>query len=310
MRDKKKKPPKTLPQAEIKAGFKNATIDLEIEQIALVKTIPPSVRKGRKYLQILASIRSIGVIEPPVIIPDAKSKNRYILLDGHLRLEALKDLGEKNVTCLISTDDEAFTYNKYINRLSTVQEHKMILRAIERGVSEKKIAEALDLDVQSIIIKRDLLNGICSEAADLLKDKIVPTATFHILKRMKDLRQIEAVTLMNDAKTYSKFYARALLAATPKDQLVNPEKPKNIKGLDAEQMARMESEMECLQREYKLIEETFGIDVLNLTLVKKWLLGLLKNPKVVKYLTHHHSEFLDQFQKIAELKSLSPSEAT
>jgi ParB-like chromosome segregation protein Spo0J len=310
MRDKKKKPPKTLPQAEIKAGFKNATIDLEIEQIALVKTIPPSVRKGRKYLQILASIRSVGVIEPPVVMQDAKSKNRYILLDGHLRLEALKDLGEKNVTCLVSTDDEAFTYNKYINRLSTVQEHKMILRAIERGVSEKKIAEALDLDVKSIIAKRDLLNGICSEAADMLKDKIVPTATFQILKRMKDLRQIEAATLMNDAKTYSKFYARALLAATPKDQLVNPEKPKNIKGLDAEQMARMESEMECLQREYRLIEETFGIDVLNLTLVKKWLAGLLKNPKVVKYLTHNHSEFLDQFQKIAELKSLSPSEAT
>ena len=310
MRDKRKQPPRTLPQAEIKAGFKDATIDLEIEQIALVKTIPPSVRKGRKYLQILASIRSVGVIEPPVVMQDAKSKNRYILLDGHLRLEALKDLGEKNVTCLISTDDEAFTYNKYINRLSIVQEHKMILRAIERGVSEKKIAEALDLDVKSIIAKRDLLNGICSEAADMLKDKIVPTATFQILKRMKDLRQIEAATLMDDAKTYSKFYARALLAATPKDQLVNPEKPKNIKGLDAEQMARMESEMECLQREYRLIEETFGIDVLNLTLVKKWLGGLLKNPKVIKYLTHNHSEFLDQFQKIAELKSLSPSEAT
>ena len=100
--------PKTLPQAEIKAGFENATIDLEIEQIALVKTISPSVRKGRKYLQILASIRSVGIIEPPVVMQDAKSKNRYILLDGHLRLEALKELGEKDVACLISTDDEAF----------------------------------------------------------------------------------------------------------------------------------------------------------------------------------------------------------
>lgn len=310
MGSKKEPQPETLPQAEIKASFKNATVDLEIEQIALVKTIPPSVRKGRKYLQILASIRSVGIIEPPVVMQDAKSKNRYILLDGHLRLEALKELGEKNVACLVSTDDEAFTYNKYINRLSTVQEHKMILRAIERGVSEEKIAAALNLDIKSIIAKRNLLNGICPEAADLLKDKIVPTATFQILKRMKDLRQIEAADLMNDAKTYSKFYARAILAATPKDQLVNPEKPKNIKGLNAEQMARMESEMECLQREYRLIEETFGIDVLNLTLVKKWLAGLLKNPKVVKFLTNNHAEFLDQFQKIAELKSLNPSEAT
>ena len=34
---------------------------------------------------------------------------------------------------------------------------------------------------------------------------------------------------------------------------------------DDEQMARMESEMESLQREYRLIEENYGRDVLNLT---------------------------------------------
>jgi len=31
---------------------------------------------------------------------------------------------------LISTDDEAFTYNKRISRLSAVQEHRMIAKAI------------------------------------------------------------------------------------------------------------------------------------------------------------------------------------
>lgn len=116
-----------------------------------------------------------------------------------MRIEALKELGETMVTCLVSTDDEAFTYNKHINRLSTVQEHKMIQRAIERGVPEAKIAAALNIDVRSIVARRDLLNGICVEAADLLKDKIVPMATFPFLKRMKPFRQIEAATLMNDA---------------------------------------------------------------------------------------------------------------
>ena len=37
----------------------------------------------------------------------------------------------EQVPCLISKDDEAFTYNKRINRLATVQEHYMILKAIE-----------------------------------------------------------------------------------------------------------------------------------------------------------------------------------
>lgn len=262
----------------------------------------PAAHRSPKYRQILASIREVGIIEPPVV---SRSHGKYILLDGHMRVEALKELGETDVTCLVSTDDEAFTYNKHINRLSTVMEHKMILRAIERGVPEAKIAAALNIEIKSIVTRRDLLNGICAEAAELLKDKIVPIATFPILKRMKSFRQIEAATLMNDANTYSKTYARMLLAATPKDQLVDPEKPKKIKGLDEDQMARMESEMESLQREYRLIEENYGKDVLNLTLTKGYLGSILGNAKVVRYLAQNHSDILTQFQKIADISSLA-----
>ena len=49
----------------------------------------------------------------------------------------------------------------------------MILKAIERGVSEDRIAAVLDVDVARIRIKRDLLNGIAPEATELLKDKHV-----------------------------------------------------------------------------------------------------------------------------------------
>lgn len=178
-------------------------------------------------------------------------------------------------------------------------------RAWTRGVPEEKIAAALNIDARSIIAKRDLLKGICAEAAELLKDKMVPIATFPVLKRMKAFRQIEAATLMNDAGLYSKSYADALFAATPKDQLVNPEKPKKVKGLDEDQMARMESEMESLQREYRLIEENYGKDVLNLTLAKGYLGSLLGNAKVVRYLAQHNPDILSQFQKIADITSLS-----
>ena len=70
-------------------------------------------------------------------------------------------------------DDEAYTYNKRINRLATVQEHFMIVRAIERGVSEDKLANALNLDVKAINRRRTLLVGICPEVIELLKDKSV-----------------------------------------------------------------------------------------------------------------------------------------
>ena len=76
--------------------------------------------------------------------------------------------------CLIATDDEAFTYNKRISRLATIQEHKMILKAIKSGVPEERIAKALDINVAMIRRKRHLLDGICPEVTDLLKDRHCP----------------------------------------------------------------------------------------------------------------------------------------
>ena len=180
----------------------------------------------------------------------------------------------------------------------------MIRRAVERGVPEEKIAKALNLDVKSIVMKRNLLDGICQDASDMLKDKMVAIGVFPVLKRMKPYRQIEAVMLMNDAATYTASYAKALLAATPKDQLNQPHKPKKVRGLTEEQMVRMESEMASLQREFRLIEENYGSDVLNLTLTKAYLGTLLGNARVVRYLAQHHGEILREFQKITEITSL------
>jgi hypothetical protein len=38
----------------------------------------------------------------------------------------------RSTLCLIATDDEGYTYNNRINRLAIIQEHRMILKAIER----------------------------------------------------------------------------------------------------------------------------------------------------------------------------------
>lgn len=71
-----------------------------------------------------------------------KTTGQYLLLDGHVRLVALTELGFTEAPCLVATDDEAYTYNSRINRLSTIQEHFMIRRAIERGVSTERLAKA------------------------------------------------------------------------------------------------------------------------------------------------------------------------
>ena len=306
---KKKKDSLKLPQTEIRVGFDKETVDLSLDKIVALKVVPPNALRGPKYKQMLTSIQEVGIIEPPVVCRDEKLRGKYILLDGHMRIAALKELGETEVTCLISTDDEAFTYNKHVNRLSPVQEHKMILRAIERGVPEERLANALNVDIGSIVRKRNLLDGICKEAADLLKDKMVAAAVFPILRRMQEIRQIEAATLMNEADIYSLSFAQVLLAATPQDQLTEPSKPKKIKGLSDEEISRMEGEMESLQREYLLIEENYGKDVMNLTLTKGYLGSLLGNARVVRYLAQHRADVLAEFQKIVDITSLKEAVA-
>ena len=133
-----------------------------------MRALSASVKSSRKYRQITASIKEVGLVEPPVVTRSTGGEDTYMLLDGHIRIEVLKDLGIERVECLISTDDEAFTYNKRISRLAPIQEHKMIRKAIERGVSEEKIALALDLNPRSIVRKAKLLDGICEEAVGTL----------------------------------------------------------------------------------------------------------------------------------------------
>jgi RepB plasmid partitioning protein len=226
-----------------------------------------------------------------------------MLVDGHLRHAALFDLGSSEAPRLIADDDEAFTYNKRVNRLATIQEHYMIVKAIERGVSEEKLARALNVDIKRIKTKRTLLDGVCPEVAEMLSDKSVDTDVFTLLRKMKPLRQIEAVELMSAMNNFTARYAHALLAATRREDLAQPDRPK-IRGLTAEQMARMELEMDGLQREFKAVSASYGDTVLNLVVAAGYLSRLIGNPGVSGYLERHHPEILTEFRAIVAATSL------
>ena len=279
---------------------------LPITSILPLKQVTPSFKSSEKYKQVLSSVREVGIIEPLVVFPqkDNPSAEMYLLLDGHLRLEILKQIGETNARCLVATDDEAFTYNKRINRMATIQEHVMILRAIRSGVSEERIAKVLNVDVASIRQKRDLLNGVCHEAVEILKNKHIPPVVFSFLKKMKPMRQIEVGELLVASGNFSKPYAKALLAATPVDMLLDPEKHKAVQGLTPEQIAKMEQEMEALQHDLKLIEVSHGDNVLNLVLARGYLEKLFDNTRVARYLTQHHADLFRELQTVSAGASL------
>jgi ParB-like chromosome segregation protein Spo0J len=284
-------------------AFEEAEQRVAIADIQPLKIVSDVVKGTSKYAQIAASIREVGIVEPPVVARDRGEPGKYLLLDGHSRIEVLKDMGEIDVVCLVSTDDEAFTYNKHVNRIAPIQEHRMILKAVKRGVSQERIAKALNVDVQSIRRKRHLLDGICAEVAEILKDKHIAIQTFLELKKMMPLRQIEAAELMVAMNKFTISYAKSLLAATPESQLIESTKPKRVKGLSKEQIALMEHESVNLEREFMIAEKSYGADHLDLVVTVGYLGKVIGNARVIRYLAQHHREILAEFQKIAGMEA-------
>ncbi|MBN3804159.1 ParB N-terminal domain-containing protein [Paraburkholderia sp. Ac-20336] len=285
-------------------GFIPEPLSVSVTNILPSRRTPTGVVESRKFKQIRASIQEVGLIEPLSVTSADQTSGQHVLLDGHLRLIALQDLGQTTASCLVSTDDESYTYNNRINRLSTIQEHYMIRRAVERGVSPERLAKALAVDVSQIIKRMTLLDGICTEAASLLGDRQFSPELVRALRKMKPTRQLECVELMVAANNVSVSYAEALLVATPASRLVEGKKPAKLTGVSPEQMAKMEREMSNLQGQYKIVEQTYGQDVLNLVLAKSYLTKLLENEPVRQYLLQNQADLLKEFQAIVETVSL------
>src|SRR5579883_3407170 len=227
-----------------KLGFEPRRMHLALSAILPVRQIKNPQKTIRRYKAILDSIREVGLVEPLVVYPQKGKSKVYILVDGHLRRSALLELGKTSADCIVAKDDESFTYNARINRVSPVQEHKMKMKAVKNGVRPERIATALNLPMHYVRASMNLLNGIDDKAADLIKDRQISPVTIRLLRKVNSLRQVEIVELMMSTNNFTAAYAEVLILGTPKHQLINPEKPKKKLGLSSAEIAEMEHEME------------------------------------------------------------------
>lgn len=287
-----------------KIGFDLKAISVPLEAILPVRKIKNPNKTIVRYQAIVASIKEVGLIEPLVVFPHKNEPGHYLIMDGHLRYFALKEIGLTEANCIVSHEDESFTYNSKINRLSPIQEHVMIMKAIKNGVSPERIAAALNLKVDHVRDTMNLLNGIHPEAVELLKDKQIAQNAIRHFRKVTSLRQIEMAELMVSANIFTGGYAEALVMGTPRDQLVNPDKPKQVRGLSAEDLARMEQEMKAVEPNFKAVEASYGENVLNLTLARAYLKKLLLNAKVVRFMSSKHPEIVAEFEVVASMETL------
>ena len=284
-------------------GFDLNTQVIALDALLPSKKVPNGAMSSRKFQQIKASIQEVGLIEPlSVARPDA-FKEEFLLLDGHMRVLVLKEMGQTEAPCLIAMDDETYTYNNRINRLSTIQEHYMLRRAIDKGVSKERLALAFNLDISSIDKRINLLEGVTAGAVILLRDQQFNPEVARVLRKMRPERQVEVVELMISASAINVTYAEALLNATPPQQLAD--RPPKIKpAVTPEQLAKLEREMDKVQGQYQQAEHTYGADLLLLTVAKGYLTKLLGNAAVRRYLGLHQAEILKEFQALVDIEAL------
>lgn len=291
----------------IELGFDDEWIDIPMEALFPSKPLPPTIKLSVKFLQIRSSVESIGLVEPLIVIGHSTLPGCFSILDGHLRAEALKDLGIERARCLIAKDDESYTYNKHVNRLAAIQEHKMIVRAYERGVSAERLSAALGISEGVIRERFRMLDGICDEAISLLAEKPVPRGVFPILRQMQPFRQIDVAHAMINLGNFSLKLALAMLETTPPDQLAEGFKRKIERGGSTEIIQRLERELAALQADTRLLEDSYGPDNLKLVVIKTYIAKLLDNARIVRWLAQFHADYLQQLQRVAEIKSLPAS---
>jgi hypothetical protein len=289
----------------VAVGFDLACRLIPLARILPTRVIAPQQLRRRAFAALQSSIAEVGIIEPLVVYPLPRAQDQYLLLDGHLRLEVLKALGTTETLCLLASDDEGFTYNRHVNHLIPIQAHIMLLQALDNGVSEERAARMLSVDISNIRAKRNLMRDICDEAVGVLKTSPISTASLRLLRQVKPERQVEIAEMLVITGNFSANYCQALVTAT-KPHLRGEIKPaKKADGtLSAEAVARMQDELDTLQRELQVREDSYGKNFLNLMLVRGYLENLLGNANVARYLQTHHPEIHRVFQQIIDSTSL------
>jgi hypothetical protein len=287
-----------MANSKVKPAFNQQVVVLPIETIVPQKELSVEFRKGTTYKRISASLEHIGLIEPLVVYP--RGPRDYLLLDGHARLDILKQRGVTEVRTIFAMDDEAYTYNKKVNHAPPVAEYFMMLKALSHGVSEERLAQVLNVSVSAIRQRRNMLDGICKEAVDILRNRDVSPAVFAYLKKMKPIRQIEAAEHMHATGTHTVRFAKALLELTRPELLVEvPSKRKpTIEATSRAAQAMLEQETDLLIRELKAVEESYGTDMLTLSIACGYVERLLLNSRVEKHLDKHHPDILGELRTL------------
>ncbi len=248
----------------------------------------------REHDRILASIKAVGLIEPLVVFPEGED---YVILDGVQCYRLLLELGVEVAPCIVRKQREAFTGNRMVNRVSPIQEHRMIEKSLSE-LDEETIAATLGISSLSHRLKKSLLKQLHPEVANAFDQGKITRACAREFTHVKPPRQKEILDSMEGYKDYSIAFARTQVIKTPPQQREarnrknNPwDKTTQRKNDLLKKLADAEQKHDFYSRLYK----QYTIDLLRLAIYAR---SLLTNTRLREYLDRRHADVVMRLEAV------------
>jgi ParB family transcriptional regulator, chromosome partitioning protein len=221
----------------------------------------------------------------------------YVILDGVQRYRALLELGVEVAPCILGPQREAFTGNRMVNRVSPVQEHRMIEKSLEE-VDEASIAAALGITTIGHRLKKTLLKRLHPDVAAAFDQGKINRVCAREFTHVRPARQKEILDAMAGYKDYSTAFVRTLVVKTPPHQRDTSRRKNNPWDRSAQrrndllkQLADAEQKHDFYSRLYK----QYTIDLLRMAI---YVRTLINNTRVREYLQARHPAVVAQFEAI------------
>ena len=268
--------------------------DVNIEKLVPLKERDINLRKNRGYKKILSSINTVGLIEP---LCAYRENGHYVILDGFLRYKALQQLGAKTIPCLIYPNKEAYTFNRMVNKMSAVQESRMLRESLKK-IDHSTIAEVFNLKSLQYRLGTDMLKHLDQKIISSIDKGLMSRRCARELTYVKLPRQVEILKEMEKTGDFSISFARAMVIKTPVRMRNKNKKDKRPWQDNSERKQELVSKLEAVQKRYDFYTNLYRQYSADLLKVYIYVRKLITNNKARTFLDINYPEVLERCEKI------------
>jgi hypothetical protein len=285
--------------------FARIPAPVPLDQLQLRQQTARDEHWSERLRVLQRSLERFGQLAPVVVIPvltGARSSNdaQFVVVDGELRVTGLQLLRAKSAVC-IQPVAKSLSDAERLNLPSIAQEHQILSRAVEMGMSVGYLAEVFGIEPSAIKLRLGMLHRICAAALRLIGDEPASEGAYRCLRRLTPPRQVEVAHAMLDLEDFSARVALALVRSTPGFQFFR--KPRFV-WTDKERTSTstLRNTFAVTAAETRRLAMQHPNVTLELSILTAHVRGLLSNTALVRWLALNRP---DQLQRLVALSEPS-----